>query len=502
MDSKDTGILGLGSLDFTPAWARGEAGVKTGNFKPGKTDDYNEKGPRGDKKPDGFKKDRAQGKSAFRRGDRKERDLPPRPKMRPLEAEIKILPESKALGTIMRKLQQSEQAFKLKELAYFFLDNPEAVLLKITPTDPAERFTSCKACSFAAKTKEEIIEHILACHLGDYYEAKEIESEPPKGNFSCVAKCGLTGELLGPPNVHEFNSIVREMLRTKFPHMSEADYRAKIEMVRDAEAIETWRKSATKKIVYTPKGAGEDARFLTREQAENEFRRNMLESLIDEPKFLMITLAAALKCDYKPLVWAVKDAIQLERRAPYKMIFALRGAFHHRKMKIFRANDSRGPEFVISRELKEFDTTHAIEELAKVAKFIEANPCLSAQEICAELGKDAEKQLTWLVSTGHVVSFTNGVFSAVEKFPKYGPQWRKKKKGEAPKVEPKEQGENTETPVAEEVKPASEPVTAPVTEPVAAPVAEEAKLAAEPALEATPAAEPEESKETIPEEAK
>jgi hypothetical protein len=30
------------------------------------------------------------------------------------------------------------------------------------------------------------------------------------------------------------------------------------------------------------------------------------------------------------------------------------------------------------------------------------------------------------VSTGHVVSFTNGVYSQVEKFPKYGPQWKKR----------------------------------------------------------------------------
>ena len=42
--------------------------------------------------------------------------------------------------------------------------------------------------------------------------------------------------------------------------------------------------------------------------------------------------------------------------------------------------------------------------------------------------KRFEKHLNWLASTGHVVAFSNGVFSKVEKFPKYGPQWKKRRK--------------------------------------------------------------------------
>jgi hypothetical protein len=116
------------------------------------------------------------------------------------------------------------------------------------------------------------------------------------------------------------------------------------------------------------------------------------------------------------------------------MCFALRGAFHHRKLHFFRANDARGPEFVTGAELKEFDAAHAIPELAKVATFIAEHPCSPRVDIVTE--PEIEKHLVWLVSTGHVVAFTNGVYSAVEKYPKYGPQWQKRvTKTEAPKVE-------------------------------------------------------------------
>jgi hypothetical protein len=163
---------------------------------------------------------------------------------------------------------------------------------------------------------------------------------------------------------------------------------------------------------------------VSREQAEGEFRRNILPSLMDTPKHLMITADVAMKSPVRPLQWLVRDALEAERRAPYAMCYALRGAFHHRKMNFFRANDSRGPEFVIGIELKPFDVEHAIPELAEIARFIEANPCCDKNELPG--GEEAFKHLQWLVSTGHAVAFTNGVYSAVEKFPKYGPQWKKR----------------------------------------------------------------------------
>lgn len=424
MSTEENNLLDLtqlGAMSFTPDWAKKDAGISVGKVRSeerpqreGRRD--NERGPRksfGDKKP--FKK-------SFDKGPRK----PFFEKPKPLEAEVKILPETKALGTIIRKLQQDTHAYKLKDLAFFFLDNPESILLKVTPKNPETKFFQCKACGFAAIEEEAVVEHIVGDHLSDYYSSKEIEVEPPKGNFSCVAKCGLTGVFLGPPNIHEFGSNIKEMIRTRYPNMSEAEYRSHIEMVRDSESIEAWRQSATKKTVYTLKGATDDsATPMTREQAEGEFKRTILSTLIEQPKHLMITAAVAMKSPVKPLVWAIRDALEIERRAPYNMCFALRGAFHHRKMKFFRANDAKGPEFVTNVELKPFDTEHAIPELAKVAKFVEEHPCCDLNELGAE--GDLKKHLDWLVSTGHVVAFTNGVYSAVEKYPKYGPQWKKRK---------------------------------------------------------------------------
>ena len=479
MSEENGTILDLGSIDFTPDWAKKDAGVNVGKVRPERADGEEGKGKRdegrgfgkpfGDRKPFGERKPFA--KKPF--GDKKPFDRRPRfeDRPKPLDVEVKVLPETKALGTIIRKLQSDTHAYKLKDLAYFFLDNPSSVLLKITPkskqggegreTGDARReaFYQCKACGFASTNESDVLEHIATAHLGEYYDSKEIECEPPKGNFNCVAKCGLSGVLLGPPNIHEFNAVVKEMIRTKYPEMSEEQYRSHIEMVRDADTIEEWRKGATKKTVFFAKGTAdqEGAPGLSREQAEGEFKRTIMPSLIDTPKNLMITAEVAMRSPVKPLQWAVRDAVEQERRAPYNMCFALRGAFHHRKLKFFRANDARGQEFVTNVEYKEFDAEHAIPELAAAAKFVAEHPCCDKSEFPQE--PDFEKHVEWLVTTGHVVAFTNGVYSAVEKFPKYGPQWKKRSAGErasrpfsADKSENAANGQDARSPEIEEEK--------------------------------------------------
>lgn len=420
-------MIEIGSIDFMPDWAKKGAGVTVGKTRPER--DSSDRGVHPERKGGkGFAASRRNFPSKpFVRGAQNRFDARPAP----IDAEVKVLPEPKALGTIINKLRQDFHAYKLKDLAYFLLDNPASVLLKVTIKD-GTRFHQCKACGFAAENEDELVEHILAAHLGDYYESREIECEAPKGNFNCVAKCGLSGTLLGPPNMHDFNETVKETARTRYPELSEAEYRSHIEMVRDPETIEAWRQSALKRRVFVAKGAGEGAEEMTRAQAEGVFRRTILPSLKDEPKKLMISADAAAKSPSRSLQKLCRDALEAERRAPYGMCFALHGAFHHRKLNLFRVNDSRGPEFVTSVEYRPFDAEHAIAELSRIANFIAANPCQPKAVIAPDA--ETQKHLNWLASTGHVVAFTNGVFSPVEKFPKYGPQWQKPIA--APAVEP------------------------------------------------------------------
>lgn len=439
-------LSSLGSFDFTPDWAKAKPDDKS------KFARFEERGERNERRERPERRERREERPPRENFKRDERRAPqrrneeraPRQFIKPMDAEVRILPAQNELGPIIRKIQTSHCAYPLKKLAYFFLEHPAACVLRVTPNkvDGAAEvaFYQCKACGFVAFSEDELVQHILAAHLGDYYDAKEIECEPPKGAFNCVAKCGITGELLGPPNLHGFDALVRERVRTRFANMSELEYRSRIEMVRDSESVEAWRATATKKTVYLPKvteptapvAEGEEAPApveLEREQAEMEFRRNVLPGLMNiTNKSVDITAEQALKVTNKPFLFACRDALRQEQRRPASLFYALRGAFHHRKLAFFRANDPRGPEFVVSVIGQALDKAHAIPELAAIVEFVESKGLTSRGEIVEALAKndDAKKaeiltHLNWLAEKGHLVEFFDGVISTPSANPKYMP---------------------------------------------------------------------------------
>ena len=166
----------------------------------------------------------------------------------------------------------------------------------------------------------------------------------------------------------------------------------------------------------------------------------------------------------------MRDAIAKERRFPASLFFALRGAFHHRKLVFFRANDPRGQEFVSASKPAPLDTEHAIPELGAVVKFVEEHPLCSVGDLPPEM----KGHLGWLVEKGHVVQYFNGLLALPEDHPKFRSLPAKK---DAPASDATEGNDAApvETSVAETAPAAEEnPVveSAPVED---APAAEEVK---------------------------
>lgn len=445
-------LSSLGTLDFAPSWTTGDkvvAKAGRGGFRDDDGDrrDSRDSRPRFQRKGDGERRGggdrRASRREGFAEKDgtpRDERQRRPQPRdgrdgrphgnfvrreyVRPLDAEVRILPGQKDLGGIIRKIQTGHVAYPLKQIALFFLDHPAACNVKVTPKDPQVRFHVCKACGHSYPAAEALDAHLLSAHLGDYYTAEEMEVEPPSGQFGCVVKCGITGELIGPPNLHGYNAAVREMAQKL--GMDEGAYRARLVTVRDPDAVETWRKGATKKTLFRLKASGNgqtapDATeanpvpSLEREQAEAAFRRDIMPQLKGVSKTSDMTLEQALKSSDLPYLFAVRDAVARERRFPASLFFALRGAFHHRKLAFFRANEPRGQEFVCAVKPAPLDTDHAIPELVAVVKYVGEHPLCGVNE----LPPDMKGHLGWLVEKGHVIQYFNGLLALPEDNPKF-----------------------------------------------------------------------------------
>ncbi len=393
-------------------------------------------------------------RSAFIRRDAPPRaEYAPRPELPPLPLEIRLLPEQKALGAIIRRIQTSHRAYPLRDIARLFLDNPASCLVRIEAQkeQPLPLF-QCKVCGLPALSEEEIRAHVLSTHLEAFFEIAEVEGEAPAGSFVCVARCGLTGELLGPPNHHSYSAKVQEMLRTRFPTMTLETYRNRIEMVREPEIIEQWRELARKRRLFrvksvkqaAPQAAPEsqaDAASaetalptteepavppMERQAAELHFMREILPRQIGTARHLLATVDVAIRSPSQRLNAAIRDVLNGEDRFPASLFFALRGAFRHRSLHLFKVQDARGPDFVTVTPPVVLDASHAVAELRQIMAYVAENPTCTRQELLTAVAAGDETQaahlatqLNWLVEKAHLIEYYNGVLCAPMAFPRF-----------------------------------------------------------------------------------
>ena len=56
----------------------------------------------------------------------------------------------------------------------------------------------------------------LKKHFGTFYQAERTATEPPKGKYTFVAQCGMSGVILGPPNYHDYQNQLRKLHAERF----------------------------------------------------------------------------------------------------------------------------------------------------------------------------------------------------------------------------------------------------------------------------------------------
>jgi hypothetical protein len=100
-------------------------------------------------------------------------------------------------------------------------------------------------------TEEAAIQHVLGNNLGAFFDTQEVEIDPPKGNFPIINKCGITGELLGPPNYHRYQQILQQHHAAKLSRMPFERFRESIVSVREPEVAALWLEKMKKAVRYT-----------------------------------------------------------------------------------------------------------------------------------------------------------------------------------------------------------------------------------------------------------
>ncbi len=357
-----------------------------------------------------------------RRPFRSREESRPEPEVR-APVVVSFIPERNTLGLIVRDLRNSGRAYPLVKLAHGFLSNPEHYLVKVEiqtrrdQPDPPPIF-QCKECGIIFMDESALVAHAVAIHLETRFTREDREVDPPTGNFICVARCRLSGQILGPPNYHGYNERLLEIHRTRFAHMSLDDYRKQIETVRDPDLIEKWKDECRRQTVFRAKDA-EGTEELSRREAEKQFLEKFAPSFAARMKRTVITPAVAARIEDRALRNAVRDAWTRESHRPFTLMLALRPAFHHMRLHLFKTRN--GATFVSANAPHPLDSAHAVKPIADVLDFLRQHPGCTRQQLVEQLrpGAAPDSQavsevispLRWLIEKGHVIEFFDGTLA-------------------------------------------------------------------------------------------
>ena len=426
----------------------GDRGPRRGNergprsFQGGRPGDNRgprrEGGPRGPQdrqerpgRPGGFKGPRqgGPGRPGDRRPERQERPqearpAAPRAEEVPLPLAVEFLPEADAIAALAKQIKSNHRAYPLYGLGRMFLNKPERHRVRVTCNAPA--FPLFQLGEDGPVTTSRAVaerEAFRACKT-EYYSEETQEQEPPKGNYTNVARCRLSGTLLGPTNHHGYQPALRRLYEARFSRRMEFnEFLRQVEVVNDPAVIEQWKKQVSSVTVYRTTQEAEPVEFKTLQEVETHFRANYLEKALRSGRAVEMSGVASRNIGDRQIRDAIRAAWEKERGFPAQIVNKLRPHFQEAGLHIWK-HRKRILYVSTVRPVRFGSEGRSISEhVASLLNVIEASPKCARADIFQHLLKPHEAapefpklkaalaaDLHWLIGSGHVIEFHDGTF--------------------------------------------------------------------------------------------
>ena len=467
-----------------------------------------DRGPGGSR--DGGQRPRFQkpdGKRPFdKKGGFRRNDPPPRP---PLELDVALQPEKNGVESLARQIKHTGRSYPLFDIARLILAKPERylVVLKTRKKEDgsvAQPLFFCQVDETVWLSEDQALDHVLSRHFDTFYKTDKTEIDPPKGTYTFVAQCGMSDQILGPPNYHGYQDKLRALHADRFPRLPFDVFKSRVKIIHDEEVVKQWLDDQSWKTEYIAINLPEEARLESREAVREHFREHHLSNLISGVSDVALKASVFNKKTPPRMQNLVRYAIDDQRRFPLKIVNMLSQEFSSHGLQFFKRKKSVTHVSVSRPHHLNLDHTPVSDSIRNIVTFVVDNQNCTRRMILDKFVPEPDKpesaevpaegdapkpdtplspertailsDLHWLVHQGHVVEYANG---QMEIAPKPQPPQQKKKKprpDKKPKAEPPVTGgtsstssqTSAEAPAAEETKPAETP------EPSAEPPAPEA----------------------------
>jgi hypothetical protein len=353
--------------------------------------------------------------------------------------QVAFFPEDVSFNALVKMIRTSARTIELFEIARTVLGKPERFVVVVArkpkpagapEADPQPIYISVPD-GIPFETEDAAVSHVLGKFLGNYFDVAEAEIEAPKGNYLVINRCGVTGELLGPPNYHRYNQMVQQHFNAKVSRMTFEAFKSRIETVRDPEVVNQWLEKMKKITRYTSKAPVAEgqapAAFDSLEEARAHLLATAKDSVVkpvDHARFHGKELDSMPRGE---IMMAIEGAYDRQARFPLDTANQLRGRLRREHFTIFKKG-SKGISYVCAVKRK-FRVPGQMfgESIGRLITFIEEHPLVKAGELASKmLGVNAPAEgaalapeerekvmrmqgdLIWLVREGYVTEFIDG----------------------------------------------------------------------------------------------
>ena len=339
---------------------------------------------------------------------------------KPFEGTIHFLPRQNVFENAVAQIKSGSVAYSLFVLARLFLEKAGRYEVCLAAKAEAPLFQLGEDGEVSVD-REFLERNAFRFAQRDFYQVNVVESDPIKGSFSNVARCRLSGTLLGPTNHHAYQPQLRSLYEQRFSRrMSFPDYQRQIEIVSDPAVVERWKEEARKVTTYTTSREETSLTFSSAGEAERHFRSQYFPALVHTVQEVTVGGTSSRSLPDRVLNRAIEQAWVRETRSPSDVMQELASRFRQNGLHIFRHR--RGMLFVSPIRVRAF-----VHEQAGVSPLV--NAILEAVSATAGINRkqlfetltgngaseDAEPRrlalasdLRWLINEGYLIEFNDG----------------------------------------------------------------------------------------------
>jgi len=420
-------------LKFLPDWLKEEPKKNAyANYEGGDSErpprDFTRPKPR---RPEQGRKDQRQdqrrgGGDSSRRPGPPDRNRPPRentppaPVEQPAQVRVEFFPEPNCTVALAKQIKTSAKAYPLFDLARMFLEKPDRHRVKIIATGGAV-LHQCGENGPVSLDRQSIEKNAFQMSKHLYYEEETTQGEAPKGNFSNVARCSLSGVLLGPTNHHAYQPTLRKLYEERFSRrMSFPEYQRQVQVVTSPEAIEAWKEQARSRTVFKTLQEPEPVEIASAGEAEQHFRKHYLDKSLRSGNSFELSGGVSRSLPDRNLTAAVRYAWEDENRFPGQLMNHLRHEFIRAGLHIFKHRNR--VQLVSGIRPTPFSSVQATlsDTVTGILNVIASTPKCTRADLVAKIppAPDADPakhksllvaDLHWLTHAGHVIEFHNGI---------------------------------------------------------------------------------------------